>query len=474
LLITVGSSLASALIAGSAGLNAFTALDAARNEVQNNYLNHAQMAAFEKEFNQCATTDSRCQQGVWARWKAISDKQDRALGTCVDEYQCDALADQARAGARYDLNLNGATNAVTIERYLNRDNNAAYVLGEMLSHAFASRTVGKRVVGGAFGVAQAGWDAIKGVVTGVVDTAALSASGYGQILNLVSEALVGSTAFDSAKARSEAAANFVANIDKLPAAVKNQINSTLTMADRLEAAGETVKAAQLRSNLVANISSAIVGGANAPRIVRGVGQAGEKLVDTAADAGRYVWDTAKDARTGNLPFVDAARLNKATDELLAAVESGRDIEQHIDKLAGLTTHIEGGENRVVIGIWEGNTKGFIGEAKANGGVWYQTPDTWYRKIEARLGATEGARVTWAVNQRVLQKQLEVGIAERIDFVFGRGETSAMYIDKRIDPETYTRVRAREFRYLLDNGPKHGYFWNESAGAFIRIRSTPRG
>ncbi len=303
-LITAGSSLVSALVAGGAGLDSSVALNAASNEVQNNYLNHAQMGALQKEFNQCAATDIQCQQRVWAKWKVTSDEQDKKLLTCADEWQCQGMAEQAKSGTGFDLNLRGA-NSQVIDDYLSFDNQTAYLNGEMRSYGFVGLTLGKRVAGGGLGVLQAGLDTVKGFVDGVVDTSKLIGAGYGQIANV----LIGDTVFESAQARSEAAANVVANIDKLPAAIKSQISATWAEADRLEARGETVQAAHLRANLVANISAAVVtGGETAIASGRGMISSGRALIDKLDDA-RIDQAAVERAKVNNNFYADGSAID---------------------------------------------------------------------------------------------------------------------------------------------------------------------
>ena len=208
----------------------------------------------------------------------------------------------------------------------------------------------------------------------------------------------------------------------------------------------------------------------------GVGKVAKVGVDAAAGGAKFIGDNANDAKTGNLSFLDAVRLNKATDDLINAAKSGKDIDQYVDKLANLTTHIEGGDGRLVLGKLkrEGDTDlpfGFIEEAKTNGGSWYQTPDSWFAKLEKNVGETNATEIAWQVDEKFLEEQLSSGQANRIDWVFAPGDSVEKYLTPPSDgsaKKIFDSFRAQEFRYIMQNGPRNGYVWNPTSNAFMRI------
>ena len=145
---------------------------------------------------------------------------------------------------------------------------------------------------------------------------------------------------------------------------------------------------------------------------------------------------------------EGVRNKHALDDAISGLRSatGTDANQFARQIAGMSTHVNQDSNRVVLGRWAENG-GYIQEAKANGGVWYETESSFFSKLTDGLGEAEGRAKAWSVNEQFLQSQLERGVG-RIDL---HGETIRDVLINR--PNSFT---AMEIKYLESNAKNFGY------------------
>lgn len=145
---------------------------------------------------------------------------------------------------------------------------------------------------------------------------------------------------------------------------------------------------------------------------------------------------------------EGVRNKCALDDAISGLRSatGTDANQFARQIAGMSTHVNQDSNRVVLGRWAENG-GYIQEAKANGGVWYETESSFFSKLTNGLGEAEGRAKAWSVNEQFLQSQLERGVG-RIDL---HGETIRDVLVNR--PNSFT---AMEIKYLESNAKNFGY------------------
>jgi WXG100 family type VII secretion target len=161
-----------------------------------------------------------------------------------------------------------------------------------------------------------------------------------------------------------------------------------------------------------------------------------KLAESARMAGRFA-DT-----------VDAA---KALGQAARGSDEAAELANYI---ARQSTHIQDPATRVVLGKWEA-TGGYIGEAQANGGVWYETATGVYQAA--------GKEATWETNQAFLQQMMEHGV-DKLEF-------HGLDIDQELlnfDGQAFDAVPARvkEIRYLSENAEKYGYV--QQGNSFVRV------
>ena len=116
------------------------------------------------------------------------------------------------------------------------------------------------------------------------------------------------------------------------------------------------------------------------------------------------------------------------------------------QISDMSTHVSGNVDRVVLGRWAENG-GYIGEARTNGGIWYETDPSFFPKLTEGLDEAVGRTKAWNVNEQFLQTQLEKGVS-RIDL---HGETITEVLVNR--PNSFT---AMEIKYLVKNAEAYGY------------------
>ena len=152
-----------------------------------------------------------------------------------------------------------------------------------------------------------------------------------------------------------------------------------------------------------------------------------------------------------LPAIGQAFIKVAPQLDASLINAGAKIGQNIDdvaaSLARNSTQVAGNTDRVVLGEWKGNNAGYVGEAKLNGGTWYQTDTGVFEKMTAGLNALEKEAVAWKVNEYFLAQQMQKGIAK---FEFTGLSPDAI---KAVRPDSFA---AREVLFLEKNGSNYGY------------------
>jgi hypothetical protein len=127
-----------------------------------------------------------------------------------------------------------------------------------------------------------------------------------------------------------------------------------------------------------------------------------------------------------------------------------------------STRMKPPPDRVVLGKWKGpGLGGYIDDAQAGGGVWYETPPGSFEII--------GKEAAWETNVAFLRQQLASGIPKL--------EFTNVSIDKELAVEAQrianggavadTPARVREIEYLRANAASYGY--TQVGNAFIKTK-----
>lgn len=145
-------------------------------------------------------------------------------------------------------------------------------------------------------------------------------------------------------------------------------------------------------------------------------------------------------------------------DLNAAFTAGHPTTSLAQQVADLSTHhipSPVGDlakaDRVVLGKWAGMDDGYIGEARRNGGIYFDTGDDTWNALKLGLGSDEEKILGWQVNERFLRSQLENHVG-RIEYVLP---------DEFQTVEELAKVRRRsysamEINFLKNNAAAYGY------------------
>ncbi|OBG38137.1 WXG100 family type VII secretion target [Mycobacterium sp. E3198] len=146
------------------------------------------------------------------------------------------------------------------------------------------------------------------------------------------------------------------------------------------------------------------------------------------------------------PFAD-----QAGQDLYYAFAHGEPTAGLSQQLADMSTHYVGeNPDRVVLGAWDGQDGGYIGDARAHGGIYYDTGGDAWQALTHGLSATDQTALGWQANEHFLRSQMEHGVP-RIDYVLGDYSSIEEVLLKR-----QGSFSAKEIEFLTENAAKYGY------------------
>ena len=124
-----------------------------------------------------------------------------------------------------------------------------------------------------------------------------------------------------------------------------------------------------------------------------------------------------------------------------------------EPVADMSTHYIGDNpDRVVLGKFNGPEGGYIGEARANGGIYFDTGDpTWEALTRGFSGGGDEQGLVWQVNEHFLRNQME-GAIPRIEYVLPDGFDSVEQL-AGAQRQSYS---AMEIKFLKENAAAYGY------------------
>lgn len=122
------------------------------------------------------------------------------------------------------------------------------------------------------------------------------------------------------------------------------------------------------------------------------------------------------------------------------------------EVADMSTHYVGpNPDRVALGRFDGQDGGYIGEARANGGIYFDTGSPTWEALTSGLGTTQADNLAWQVNEQFLLTQMESGVS-RIEYVLSDECPSLESVLVKF-PDSFS---AREIEFLVENAPEYGY------------------
>jgi uncharacterized protein YoxC len=121
-------------------------------------------------------------------------------------------------------------------------------------------------------------------------------------------------------------------------------------------------------------------------------------------------------------------------------------------VADESTHHVGDADRVVLGKWDGQDGGYIGEARHHGGIYFDTGDDVWRAVEGELGEKQAKVLGWQVNEQFLRTQMENHVG-RIEYILDREKYSSL---EEMVMERAGSFSAMEVEFLSRNAVTFGY------------------
>lgn len=120
------------------------------------------------------------------------------------------------------------------------------------------------------------------------------------------------------------------------------------------------------------------------------------------------------------PFSEAAAEDLYTDFL-----RGNPTTTLQNHLADMATHYVGDNpDRVVLGKWEGQDGGYIGEAREHGGIFFDTGDPTFKAMADGLDKPTEHALVWPINEHFLRTQMENQVG-RIDYILDHDEYDSL-------------------------------------------------
>ncbi|SKD19004.1 Uncharacterised protein [Mycobacteroides abscessus subsp. abscessus] len=108
-------------------------------------------------------------------------------------------------------------------------------------------------------------------------------------------------------------------------------------------------------------------------------------------------------------------------------------------------------DRVVLGKWDGQDGGYIGEARNNGGIYFDTGDETWNAVGRGLDDAGSRSLGWQVNEQFLRAQLENRVP-RVDYVLPEGFSSV----EQVAAVQRRSFSAMEINFLKENAAAYGY------------------
>jgi hypothetical protein len=177
-----------------------------------------------------------------------------------------------------------------------------------------------------------------------------------------------------------------------------------------------------------------------------------------ADVGPGVLDTgpvvSQHAPIGfDHPFGYNSWAEQAATDLNTAFVQGGPTPRLCQQLADMSTHYVGDNpDRVVLGKFDFYERGYIGEARGEGGIYFDTGDPTWAALTHDLGKPLADSLAWQVNEQFLRTQMESHVG-RIEYILDREKYSSLE-DMMFDRAG--SFSAMEVDFISRNAAAYGY------------------
>jgi uncharacterized protein YukE len=145
--------------------------------------------------------------------------------------------------------------------------------------------------------------------------------------------------------------------------------------------------------------------------------------------------------------------DSAAQDLYSAFAHGEPTTGLTQHFSDMVTHYFGDNpDRVVLGKWDGQDGGYIGEARANGGIFFDTGDPAWKALAEGLDKQTEQTLVWPVNEQFLRTEMENQVG-RIDYLLDRGEYESL---EDMAEDRATSYSAYEVNFLNNMAGEYGY------------------
>lgn len=143
----------------------------------------------------------------------------------------------------------------------------------------------------------------------------------------------------------------------------------------------------------------------------------------------------------------------AAQDLYSAFAHGQPTTSLTQHVSDMVTHYFGDNpDRVVLGKWDGQDGGYIGDARTRGGIFFDTGDPAWKALAEGLNTPTEQAVVWPVNEQFLRTQMENHVG-RIDYMLDASKYSSLEDMMLGRAGSYS---AMEVEYLSKNAAAYGY------------------
>jgi hypothetical protein len=154
--------------------------------------------------------------------------------------------------------------------------------------------------------------------------------------------------------------------------------------------------------------------------------------------------------------------DQAGQDLYAASAHGEPTADLSRLLADMSTHYVGNSpDRVVLGRFGGQEGGYVGDARRQGGIYFDTGNPTWDAMTFGLSKPAGNDLAWGVNEQFLRGQMETGVS-RIEYQLPPGFSSVEEL-LALDPQSFS---AREIAFLKGNAEAYGY--QQVGDSWVRV------
>jgi hypothetical protein len=153
------------------------------------------------------------------------------------------------------------------------------------------------------------------------------------------------------------------------------------------------------------------------------------------------------------PFGYNPWADQAAFDLNSAFAHGGPTADLSRQVADVSTHYVGDNpDRVVLGKFDGQEAGYIGEGRGHGGIYFDTGNPAWDAIAHGLSGYGAKDLAWQVNEQFLRGQMESHVG-RIEYILDHDEYSSL---EDMAEDRATSFSAMEINFLNQNAAVYGY------------------